>query len=80
VIVDVDISPVKTPEGPTMIGIMTTKVLPLLSVVVCVKVDASVAVRPWPLLDLVLISGLLLLIAAAGRRVDCAGSVANAAA
>lgn len=46
VTVDVDTSPVKTPEGPTTIGMMTSKVLPLPSVVVCVRVDFRVAVKP----------------------------------
>jgi hypothetical protein len=42
--VDVDAEPVTMPEGPTAIGTITCKVFPLLSVVVCVKVDRMMLV------------------------------------
>jgi hypothetical protein len=46
--VEVDKSPVKTPDGPISIGTMTRRVFPLLSVVVLVNVDLRVVVRSVP--------------------------------
>jgi hypothetical protein len=46
--VEVDKSPVKTPDGPISIGTMTKRVFPLLSVVVLVRVDLRVVVRSVP--------------------------------
>jgi hypothetical protein len=76
--VDVAADPVAMPEGPTTIGTMICRVLPLLSVVVCVKVDRMILVSSGALLSTCdVVWSAFLLVVGLGAGVDCEDSASD---